>query len=38
MSGGKPVEVVKINLAKLATSWSEVQMGESASSQSSSGR
>ena len=37
MSGGKPVEVDKINLAKLATRRSEVRMGESASSESSSG-
>ena len=38
MSGGKPVEVVRINLARAATRWSEVQMGESASSESSPGR
>ena len=38
MSGGKPVEVVRINLARLATRWSEVQIGESASSESSRGR
>ena len=38
MSGGKPVEVVSINFARAATSWSEVQMGESASSESSLGR
>ena len=38
MSSGKPVEVVRINLARLATRRSEVQMGESASSESSSGR
>ena len=33
MSGGKPVEVVRINLARAATRWSEVQMGESVSSE-----
>ena len=38
MSGGKPVEVVRINLARAATRWSEVQMGESASNESSPGR
>ena len=38
MSGGKPVEVVRINFARAATRWSEVQMGESASSESSVGR
>ena len=38
MSGGKPVEVVRINLARAATRWSKVQMGESASSESSPGR
>ena len=38
MSGGKPVEDVRINLAKAATRWSEIQMGESASSESSPGR
>ena len=38
MWGGKPVEVVRINLARVATSLSEVQMGESASSESSLGR
>ena len=35
MSGGKPVEVVRMNLAREATRWSEVQMGESASSETS---
>ena len=35
---GKPVEVVIINLVRETTRWSEVQMGESASSESSLGR
>ena len=38
MSGGKPVEVAIINLASEATRWSENQMGESASRESSLGR
>ena len=38
ISGGKPVEVVRINLARAATRWLEVQMGESASSEMSPGR
>ena len=38
MSGGKPVEVARINLARSATRWSEDQMVESASSESSPGR
>ena len=38
MSGGKPVEVVRINLARAATRWSKVQTWEPASSESSPGR
>ena len=38
MSGGKPVDVAIINLAREDTRWSEVQMGELASSESSLGR
>ena len=38
MLGGKLVEVVRINLARAVTWWSEVQIGESAFSELSVGR
>ena len=37
MSGGKPVDVAITNLARVATRWSETQMGDSASIESSLG-